>query len=76
MGRKVHPVGFRLKSIRDWNTRWYAEKQQYQDLLHEDFEIREMIRKEMPQAGISLLDIERAAPNQVQVTIHTANRVS
>ena len=72
MGRKVHPVGFRLKSIRDWNTRWYAEKQQYQDLLHEDFEIREMIRKEMPQAGISLLDIERAAPNQVQVTIHTA----
>ncbi|MCA9873258.1 MAG: 30S ribosomal protein S3 [Anaerolineales bacterium] len=72
MGRKVHPVGFRLKSIRDWNTRWYAEKQQYQDLLHEDFEIRELIRKEMPQAGISLLDIERAAPNQVQVTIHTA----
>jgi len=72
MGRKVHPVGFRLKSIRDWNTRWYAEKQQYQDLLHEDFEIRKMIHKEMPQAGISLLDIERAAPNQVQVTIHTA----
>ena len=34
MGRKVHPVGFRLKYIRDWNTRWYAEKQQYQDLLH------------------------------------------
>lgn len=72
MGRKVHPVGFRLKSIRDWNTRWYAEKQQYQDLLHEDFAIREMIRKEMPQAGISSLGIERAAPNQVQVTIHTA----
>ena len=72
MGRKVHPVGFRLKSIRNWITRWYAEQQQYQDLLHEDFEIREMIRKEMPQAGISLLDIERAAPNQVQVTIHTA----
>lgn len=72
MGRKVHPVGFRLKTIRDWNTRWYAEKQQYQDLLHEDFRIREMIRKEMPAAGISALEIERAAPNQVQVTIHTA----
>lgn len=72
MGRKVHPVGFRLKYIRDWNTRWYAEKQQYQDLLHEDFAIRAMIRKEMPQAGISALNIERAAPNQVQVTIHTA----
>jgi small subunit ribosomal protein S3 len=72
MGRKVHPVGFRLKTIRDWNTRWYAEKQQYQDLLHEDFAIRELIRKEMPAAGISDLEIERAAPNQVQVTIHTA----
>lgn len=72
MGRKVHPVGFRLKTIRDWNTRWYAEKQQYQDLLHEDFAIRELIRKEMSAAGISDLEIERAAPNQVQVTIHTA----
>jgi small subunit ribosomal protein S3 len=72
MGRKVHPVGFRLKTIRDWNTRWYAEKQQYQDLLHEDFAIRRLIRKEMPAAGISDLHIERAAPNQVQVTIHTA----
>ncbi|MBK8985199.1 MAG: 30S ribosomal protein S3 [Chloroflexi bacterium] len=72
MGRKVHPVGFRLNIIRDWNTRWYAEKQQYQDLLHEDFAIRALIRKEMAQAGISALNIERAAPNQVQVTIHTA----
>lgn len=72
MGRKVHPVGFRLKSIRDWNTRWYAEKQAYQDLLFEDFQIRKMIAKELPNAGVSSLEIERAAPNQVQVTIHTA----
>jgi small subunit ribosomal protein S3 len=72
MGRKVHPVGFRLKSIRDWNTRWYAEKQAYQDLLYEDFQIRKMIAKELPNAGVSSLEIERAAPNQVQVTIHTA----
>ena len=72
MGRKVHPVGFRLKYIRDWNTRWYAEKQAYQDLLFEDFQIRKMIAKELPNAGVSSLDIERAAPNQVQVTIHTA----
>jgi small subunit ribosomal protein S3 len=72
MGRKVHPVGFRLKSIRDWNTRWYAEKQMYQDLLFEDFQIRKMIAKELPSAGVSNLEIERAAPNQVQVTIHTA----
>ncbi len=71
MGRKVHPVGFRLKSIRDWNTRWFAEGRRYEDLLHEDFAIRRLIKKELPSAGVSGLEIERA-PNQVQVTIHTA----
>lgn len=71
MGRKVHPVGFRLKAIRDWNTRWYAEGTQYVDQLHEDFDIRELIMKELPTAGISLIEIERF-PNQVQITIHTA----
>lgn len=72
MGRKVHPVGFRLKVIRDWNARWFAEGGLYRDLLHEDFVIREMISREMPRAGIAGLEIERAAPNQVQVTIHTS----
>ena len=71
MGRKVHPVGFRLKAIRDWNTRWFAEGKQYEDRLHEDFDIRKLVMKELPSAGISLIEIERF-PNQVQVTIHTA----
>jgi len=71
LGRKVHPVGYRLKTIRDWNTRWFAEGQQYTDQLHEDHQIRQLIKKEMPSAGISQLEIERF-PNQVQVTIHTA----
>lgn len=71
MGRKVHPVGFRLKAIRDWNTRWFAEGDRYRDLLHEDFAIREMILREMPSAGIASVEIERF-PNQVQATIHTA----
>jgi small subunit ribosomal protein S3 len=71
LGRKVHPVGFRLKSIRDWNTRWFAEGRQYEERLHEDFAIRGLIRKELPSAGVSRLEIERF-PNQVQVTIHTA----
>jgi small subunit ribosomal protein S3 len=71
LGRKVHPVGFRLKIIRDWNTRWFAEGKQYEERLHEDFAIRKLIMKELPSAGISLLEIERF-PNQVQVTIHTA----
>jgi small subunit ribosomal protein S3 len=71
LGRKVHPVGFRLKSIRDWNTRWYAEGERYRDLLLEDFEIRRRINEELPQAGISSIEIERF-PNQVQVTVWTA----
>jgi small subunit ribosomal protein S3 len=71
LGRKVHPVGFRLKAIRDWNTRWFAEGDRYRDLLHEDFAIREMILREMPSAGIASVEIERF-PNQVQATIHTA----
>lgn len=71
MGRKVHPNGFRLKVIRDWNARWFAEGSRYADLLHEDFAIRELIEKEMPQAGISRVEIERF-PNQVQVIVWTA----
>ncbi len=71
LGRKVHPVGFRLKAIRDWNARWFAEGSRYRDLLHEDVEIRELVKKELPGAGIAHVEIERF-PNQVQVTIHTA----
>lgn len=72
MGRKVHPLGFRLKTIRDWNTRWFAEGKQYQGLLHEDFAIRKMLKKELSGASVARLEIERAAPNQVQVTVYTA----
>lgn len=71
MGRKVHPVGFRLKSIRDWNTRWYAEGDRYRDLLQEDFAIRRLVLGELPQAAISKVEIERF-PNQVQVIVWTA----
>jgi small subunit ribosomal protein S3 len=71
LGRKVHPVGFRLKSYRDWNARWYAEGERYRTLLQEDFLLRDKIMALMPKAGISNIEIERF-PNQVQVTIHTA----
>lgn len=71
MGRKVHPVGFRLKSIRDWNTRWYAEGNKYQELLHEDFAIRRLVDEELPRAGIANVEIERF-PNQVQIVIWTS----
>lgn len=71
MGRKVHPVGFRLGSYRDWNARWYAEGDRYRELLQEDFAIRDKIKQEMPSAGISSVEIERF-PNQIQISIHTA----
>jgi len=71
LGRKVHPVGFRLKTIRDWNTRWYAEGDRYRELLHEDFAIRRLIDKELPRAGISHVEIERF-PNQIQILLYTS----
>lgn len=71
MGRKVHPVGFRLKIIKDWDARWYAEGDRYSDLLHEDLEIRQRIKDLGPSAAISKVEIERF-PNQVQITLWTA----
>lgn len=71
MGRKVHPVGYRLKIIRDWNARWFAEGRAYGNQLTEDFKIRQLISKAQDNAGISLVEIERSA-GQVTVTLHTA----
>jgi small subunit ribosomal protein S3 len=72
LGRKVHPYGFRLKVIRDWQARWYAKKgPQYASLLGEDIHLRSFVHKEVGKSGISKVDIERF-PNQVIVTIHTA----
>jgi small subunit ribosomal protein S3 len=71
MGRKVHPVGFRLKINRDWDARWFAEGRRYAELLHEDLEIRRLVGKDSNRSGISRVEIERY-PNQVQVTVHTA----
>jgi len=71
LGRKVHPYGFRLKVIRDWKARWYAEGKEYADLLGEDVEIRQLIRHNLQRAGVSSIEIERF-PNQVSITVHTA----
>src|SRR6266705_3247183 len=70
MGQKVHPHGFRLGYIYDWNSKWYADKN-YTNLLHEDLSIRRTITRMLPDAGISKVDIERNA-NQVTVSVHTA----
>jgi small subunit ribosomal protein S3 len=71
MGRKVHPIGYRLKINRDWDARWYAEGERYVDLLNEDRAIRNYLKNEAGRAGISRVEIERY-PNQVLVNIHTA----
>jgi small subunit ribosomal protein S3 len=71
MGRKVHPVGFRLKINRDWDARWFAQGTRYRDQLQEDFKIRRFIGKEAEKASVSRVEIERY-PNQLTVTIHTA----
>jgi small subunit ribosomal protein S3 len=71
MGRKVHPIGFRLKVNRDWDARWYAEGQRYVDLLEEDRMVRNYIKEKTAHAGVSRIEIERY-PNQVVTHIHTA----
>lgn len=70
MGQKVHPKGLRVGIIRDWESNWYADKN-YTELLHEDIKIRDFIKQKLFQAGISGVEIERAA-NRIKVTIRTA----
>lgn len=78
MGRKVHPYGFRLKIIRDWKSRWFANGREYADLLVEDQAIRDLVQREMRsrsrdgQSGVSRVEIERFPPNAVSVIIWTA----
>lgn len=71
MGQKVHPVGFRLGVVKGWQSRWYAERD-YKNVFAEDDLIRRAINKELFNASVSRIEIERAAANQVSVTIHTA----
>lgn len=69
MGQKINPIGLRVGIIKDWESRWYAEKD-YADLLHEDIKIREYLEERLKQAAVSTIEIERAA-NRVNITIHT-----
>jgi small subunit ribosomal protein S3 len=70
VGRKVHPFGFRLGVVRNWQAKWFAEDS-YLDFLQEDLKLRQAIASGYPEAGISLVEIERQA-NKVAITIHTA----
>ena len=71
MGRKVHPIGFRLNINQPWLGRWYAEGAEYTDQLHQDFAIRDLIHHEADKAGVSRVEVERF-PGKVKVVVHTA----
>lgn len=71
MGQKINPIGFRLQVNRTWDSRWFAESKDYGDLLLEDLKMREFIKKECVQSGISRVIIERPH-KKCRVTIHAA----
>ena len=70
MGQKVHPISFRLGINRSWDSKWFANEQ-YSDFILEDFNIRKFLKKRVLQAGVSKIEIERAA-NKVRVRMHVA----
>lgn len=70
MGQKVNPVGFRLGVIRSWDSKWFEQKN-YAKWLHQDIKLREYVKDKLNAAGISRVEIERAA-NKVKVSVHTA----
>ena len=71
MGQKVHPHGLRVGVIKDWDSKWYADKKNFGDNIVEDYEIRKYLKKSLFSAGIAKIEIERN-DNKVRVHIHTA----
>jgi small subunit ribosomal protein S3 len=70
MGQKVHPTGFRLGFNKTWRSRWYAEKE-YANLLHEDVLLKRDLKKRFAHAGVSRVEVERAA-NKLKISIYTS----
>ena len=70
MGQKINPIGMRIGIIRDWDAKWYADKD-YADYLHEDLRIRAYINETLKEASVSTIEIERAA-KRINISIHTA----
>src|SRR6187401_747997 len=70
MGQKVHPYGFRLGFNKTWRSRWFADKD-YAKLLHEDIKLRDDLKTRFAHAGVSRIDIERAA-NKLKIDLHTS----
>ncbi len=71
MGQKVNPIGLRVSVTKNWRSRWYADKKEFGDLLHEDQVIRDMVKRQLKDGAIADVAIERYA-NRARVTLHTA----
>jgi len=71
MGQKVNPNGIRLGIVKDWTSKWYADKGEYADLLNTDLDVREFLRKKLSHASVSRIEIQRPAKN-ARIVIHTA----
>jgi small subunit ribosomal protein S3 len=71
VGQKVNPIGLRLGVIRTWDSRWYAKGHAYFENLHEDIKLRKYLKDKLKHAGVSKIEIERAA-KKVKIIIHTA----
>ena len=72
MGQKVNPHGMRVGIIKDWNSKWYADKKNFADNLIEDHKIREFLKKKLYSANVSKIEIERAAEDKVRIIVFTA----
>jgi small subunit ribosomal protein S3 len=70
MGQKVHPIGFRLGIVKDWVSKWYADRD-YPDMVQEDLRLRRAIDSHLADAGVPLVEIERSS-NQLTITVHTS----
>lgn len=71
MGQKVHPYGFRLGITKNWRSRWFAT-QDYAKLLHEDLELKQMLKERLKAAGVSAIEVERPGGSKLRITIHTS----
>ena len=71
MGQKVNPIGLRVSVTKDWRSRWFATKKNFGNLLHEDLLIRDFVKKQLMQAAVSRITIERFA-NRVRISVHSA----
>jgi len=71
MGQKIHPTGFRLSVQKNWSSRWFANSQNFAEMLHKDIAVREFLKKKLAGAGVSKVVIERPAKN-ARITIYTA----